>query len=218
MPFSRIRDFIQGSTEYDPFGERQLTAGGHREGAAGIQRYLGGRLRQRGMRAERLASGYEEGLADPTQAGRRFQGFFNEAGTAIAAPAMRDFEQQLGGVRGETAARFGGNVSSEELRNVYNTSDLFTRNLTEALARLAPQAAGLGLDYIGELGQGARGEGAQELETAGLGLEAARTREQIRKRGGGIGRFLGTAIGGIGGFLAGGPAGAAVGAAQGYNR
>ena len=92
-----------------------------------------------GQRAERsndLYSLYGSALVDPAGQGKKFQGFFDEAAHGIAAPAMRDFNQQLTTVGANTAARFGGNASSEEQRNVYNTSDLFSRNLSEALARL----------------------------------------------------------------------------------
>jgi hypothetical protein len=113
-----------------------------------------------GQRSQRATGAYDlygQALADPAAAGRKFQGFFDEAAGGITAPAMRDFTNQLSTVGAQSAARFGGNASSEEQRNVYNTSDLFSRNLTEALARLAPQAAQLGQNYTGELGTAARG-------------------------------------------------------------
>src|SRR3990172_4377404 len=132
---------------------------GRKFGRAGevFTRQLYGEAPERYGRAQRAYGRYEGYLDDPTAAGRQFQDFFGEAARGISDPAMRDFSQQLAGVQGSTAARFGGNASSEESRNVYNTSDLFSRNLSDDLARLAPQAAGMGMEYGNQLGAAAHG-------------------------------------------------------------
>lgn len=144
---------------------------------------------QRHERAGGLYDLYGSALRDPAGTGRQFQGFFDEAAQGIAAPAMRDFDQLLARVGANTAARFGGNASSEEQRNVYNTSDLFLRNLSEALARLAPQAAQLGQSYTGELGTAARGA-TSELDQLLAMFDPTKL-----KKGGGLGKILGTAVG-----------------------
>ena len=115
-------------------------------------------------------SGFYEGLADETAADptfrpRMFQGFYEQAGQAIAAPALRDFSQQQAGIMGNIAQRFGGNASSEEARAQTNAADLFSRNLTEALARLAPQAAQTGLESERTLYGQQNAVTAQEDET-----------------------------------------------------
>jgi len=145
-----------------------------------------------GQRADRSAGLYDlygSALADPVAQGRKFQGFFDEAAHGIAAPAMRDFDQSLATVSANTAARFGGNASSEEQRNVYNTSDLFSRNLSEALARLAPQAAQMGQNYTGELGTAARGA-TSELDQLLMGFDPTKL-----KKSNGLAKLGGTALG-----------------------
>lgn len=111
-------------------------------------------------RTERQGA-YDQALGDPTGTANLFGDYFRQAAEGFAAPALRDFNNQLAGVRSNTASRFGGGGSSAELKNVYNTSDLFSRNLSESLARLAPQAAGMGLQYTGMLGDAA-GQAARE--------------------------------------------------------
>lgn len=162
-------------------------------------------VQQRSDRTAGLYSLYGSALADPAAQGRKFTGFFNEAAQGIAAPAMRDFSQQLATVGANTAARFGGNASTEEQRNVYNTSDLFSRNLSEALSRLAPQAAQMGQNYTGELGTAARGSEG--------GLDAVLSTFDPKKLAKGNGMLK--TLGGLAGTAAGsflGPFGAAAGA------
>jgi len=174
-----------------------------------FQEQIYGELPERYGRSRRAYDRYEGYLDDPTSAGRQFQSFFEEAGKGISDPAMRDFTNQISGVQANTAARFGGNASSEEQRNVYNTSDLFTRNLTEALARLAPQAAGLGVEFGGQLGTAAHGAVSEQDQLTQMILAAI---EANKKKGGGIGGTIGSLAGtAIGTLLAPG-AGTAVGA------
>lgn len=180
-----------------------------------LNRNLLSQEEERQGRMQDRQGAYDRALDDPTGTANLFRSYFDEAARGIAAPAMRDFGNTLAGVQGNTAARFGGNASSLEQKNVYNTSDLFSRNLSDALARLAPQAAGMGLNYTNMLG-GAAGEASSErdrltqLILSGIGQYA-----QPQKRGGNL---LGALAGGVGGFLAGGPGGAAAGAYQGYGR
>ena len=160
---------------------------------------LYGEMPERYGRSRRAYDRYEGYLDDPTSAGRQFQSFFETAGQGISAPAMRDFTKELSGVQASTAARFGGNASTEEQRNVYNTSDLFSRNLTEALARLAPQAAGLGVQYGGQLGEAAHGAVGEQDQLAQMILQAIQAN---KKKPVDIGNILGTlggaAIGALG--------------------
>ncbi len=154
---------------------------------------------------------YQGALADPAAQGRKFQDFFTTAAKGITDPAMRDFNKEVSNVGANVAARFGGNASSEEARQTYNTSDLFSRNLTEALARLAPQAAGLGLEYTGELGTAARGAVNEQDQLTQLILQALNKPKKPNT----LGQLAGTAIGTAGGALLGGPAGAKAGGAVG---
>jgi hypothetical protein len=150
---------------------------------------------QRYGRSAGLYDLYGSALADPAAAGHKFQGFFDEAARGITAPAMRDFTNTLSGVQANTAARFGGNASSEESRQTYNTSDLFSRNLAEALARLAPQAAQLGQNYTSELGGAARGA-TSELDDLLRGFDPTKL-----KRGNALAKILGTGLGVAGNFF-----------------
>lgn len=178
------------------------------------QRFTQGQYRDIQGRSERtsgLYGLYGSALADPAAQGRKFSGFFDQAAQGIAAPAMRDFTNQLAGVQASTAARFGGNASTEEQRNVYNTSDLFSRNLSEALARLAPQAAQMGQNYTSELGGAARGS------EQGLDQLLAMFDPKRLAKGKGVLKTLGTLGGAAAGFAIGGPPGAGAGAKVGQS-
>lgn len=202
----RIRA-ASGQTPATDLGSRNYRT---RAGAAGA--YMGAGLPERTARRREVQGLYDRNLQDPTKAAGRFNEYIATAARGISDPAMRDFNQELSDVGAQTAARFGGNASSEEMRNVYNTSDLFSRNLTEAIARLAPQGAGLGLQYLGELGGAASAAATEEDRLGQMILEGISTQHNVRKRGGGLGRALGTIAGGVGGYFLGGPAGAAAGA------
>lgn len=179
-----------------------------------VRGFLEPQYADREARTKRLQGQYDAALADPTAAATRFSDFFKTAADTYGAQANRDFSNTLARTQANTAARFGGNASSEEQRNVYNTSDLFARNLTEALAGYAPQAAQMGLNYTGQLGQAAgNAEGSLDdlsrLILSGIGMYPK------KEKGGSV---LGALVGGGLGFLKGGPAGAAAGAYQGYQR
>ncbi len=154
-------------------------------------RQLYGEMPERYGRAERGYGRYENYLEDPTAAGKQFQGFYETAAQGIAAPAMRDFNKELSSVGANVAARFGGNASSEEGRQDYNTSDLFSRNLTEALARLAPQAAQQGLEYGNQLGEAAHGAVGEQDRLTQLILEGMQTKTP--KKSNFLAQLLGTA-------------------------
>ncbi|MDH3497238.1 MAG: hypothetical protein OER21_10765 [Gemmatimonadota bacterium] len=139
-----------------------------------------------------------QALQNPTGQAQQFLPFFQQAAQGAAAPALRDFEKLLAGSQANIASRFGGNVSSEELRVVRNTSDDFTRNLTEALARVGPAAVGAGFQQTEALGAARRMMGSEELDIARLLLEAI----QSQKSGGfPLGKLLGTIGGGVAGTL-----------------
>lgn len=167
------------------------------------------------LRAHDLAGRYDTALADPTHAAGLFSSFYDNAAQGFAAPAMRDFGNTLSGVQANTAARFGGNASSEEGRNVYNTSDLFSRNLSESLARLAPQAVSQGLEYTGQLGQASTGAANERDQLNQQILSGVSMYGAKKKKGSLFGTALGAITGGIKGFMTGGPVGGAVGAAGG---
>lgn len=180
-----------------------------------LKNYLLPQEQGRRERAGALQGQYDAALADPAAQGQKFSDFFRTAADAYGAQANRDFGNTLARTQASTAARFGGNASSEESRNVYNTSDLFARNLTEQLAGYAPQAAQMGLNYTGMLGNAA-GQAQGEMDDlsrmilAGIGMFP-----QKEKKGGDI---FGALVGGGIGYLTGGPAGAAAGAYSGYSR
>lgn len=120
-----------------------------------INQYLLPQTQHRSERAGNLQGQYDTALGDPAREAGKFSDFFRQAADSYGAQANRDFGNTLARTQANTAARFGGNASSEEQRNVYNTSDLFARNLTENLAKLAPEAASMGLQHTGMLGQAA---------------------------------------------------------------
>lgn len=175
------------------------------------RRYIQGSLlpqeRGREARAEGLADQYDTGLGNIEGTVGRFSDIYNKVGQAIAAPAMRDFNQRLAGVGASAASRFGGNVSSEELRQGYNASDLFSRNLTEALARTGGDQVQAGLNYTGQLGSAAEQAAAERdrLEQMILGGIAGMP-QPPKKKGilGGITSLAGSAaslIPGVGAAL-----------------
>lgn len=164
-------------------------------------------------RAGGLADRYDSALGDIEGTIGRFSDIYQKAGQAISDPAARDFQQYNSRLGANAASRFGGNISSEELRGGYNAQDLFARNLSEALARLGGEQVNAGLNYTGQLG-GAAAQSADERD---------RLREQIlrgismfgeKQKGGGIGGALGGILGGVAGsFL--GPLGTAAGTSLG---
>lgn len=164
-------------------------------------------------RLNQRRSAYDSALNNPTGTADMFGDYFQTAANAYAAPAIHDFNQNLAGVRSNTASRFGGNASSSELKNIYNTSDLFTRNLSNAIAQLAPQAAGMGLQYTNMLG-GAEQQANTERQgltndvLQGISMYGA---PQPKK-----GSLLGGLVGAGLGFLKGGPVGAIAGGYSGY--
>ena len=158
--------------------------------------------------ANAVSGQYYDALYNPTKTADMFGGYVKQQAQGITDPAMRDFSQTLDKSRASSAARFGGNGSTEEQRGVYNTSDLFSRNLSEALARLAPESAQLGLQYTGQLGAASNAANTNANTQAGLifsSLTAEQQKDPFWQK------LLGIAVGAGAGFLAGGPAGAVVG-------
>lgn len=170
---------------YRPQGTRNKAAREFERANAADANYFGGQAR----RADAL---YGAALGDPTGTANQFGEFFRTAAEGFSRPALEDFRQNIGRVQANTAARFGGNVSGEEFRQVDRASDLFSRNLTDALARLAPQQLQAGMDYTGQLGQRA-GFLANQFNTSrsmlGQGIQG------LPQGGGLFGTLLGTALG-----------------------
>lgn len=127
-------------------------------------------------------------LMDPTGGAGAYLPFFQEAAQGAAAPALRDFQNIVGRQAANVASRFGGAASTEEQRVVTRTSDDFSRNLTEALARIGPQAV-----------TAAQGRGAQLLSARGQGIDLQQMLLQAilgqQQKGSPWARILGTAAG-----------------------
>ena len=156
---------------------------------------------------------YSQALANPTGAADQYGKYFQAAANAYTQPAMQDFNQQLARVQGNTAARFGGNASTEEQRNVYNTSNLFSRNLTNALAGLAPQQAAMGQAYTSQLANAyaLQSQNQMALRNAILSGLSPGANQQEQPTGSVGGSILGALGGAVSGFAAGGPVGAIAG-------
>lgn len=153
-------------------------------------------LPQESYRAERQGAAnerYDAALADPTGTADQFGKYFQEAAAGFAAPAMRDFTNNVSRVQANTASRFGGNASTAESKDVYNTSDLFSRNLSEAIARLAPQAAGMGLQYTGMLGSAANQATGDRDNLSSLELQGIGMFPQPKKKASALGGLVGAA-------------------------
>lgn len=162
-------------------------------------RYMTGSLlpAERGTeaRAGGLADRYDQALGDFGGTVDKFGEYYQKAGAAIAAPAQRDFNQTLARTGANVASRFGGNASGEEVRQGYNTSDLFSRNLGEALARLAPQQIESALGYTGQLG-GAAAQSAEERDRLRALILQQISGAGARKEKAGFGDYVGAALGG----------------------
>lgn len=172
------------------------------------QRYIGRDLvpaeSERKGRADYYANQTDTLMSDPNRIAGLFGGAYQRAGEAISAPALRDFTKTQAGLQGSIASRFGGNASSVEGGALANAGDIFSRNLTEALAGLVPQQVGQGLQYTGQVA--AQGQAARDEED--------RIRQMILSAIGGVGEkpksgfanfaggLLGTAAGALTGGLA----------------
>jgi hypothetical protein len=159
-----------------------------------------GRIRGRQKRTDDLLGQYDEALSDPEGQANRFRDVFEDYAEGFAAPQQRDFQDSIQGVAGSVAARFGGNASGEEQRQVMQAGDLFSRNLTEALSRLAPEALAAGFNYTNMLGDAAGN--AQNAEDRLRALIAQLALGRKDKEGGDIfGKAIGTAAGVATAFL-----------------
>ncbi len=177
-------------TDGTPFGNYWGGSGAMKGFQQGLSRNLVGRT----QREQGLSGLYDNALANPTGTADLFGKYFQQAAQGYAAPLMRDFTGALSGVAGNVARRFGGNASSEENRAAGRASDLFSRNLSESLAQLAPQQAQAGMEYTGLLGQGQQAAAGQsdilkELLLGSLG----------QTQGQGQGLNIGSILGSIGG-------------------
>lgn len=159
--------------------------------------YIDPQLKARDRRSTRLQGEADQALADPAGQAGLFQGYYQQAANAFTAPAMRDFTQTQSRLGANVASRFGGNASGEEIRQTNQAGDIFSRNLTEALAGLAPQAAAQGLQHTGMLQQQAQSSTTDADQLRAMLLQNILGVQD--KKGGGI---LG-ALGNIGGAVAG---------------
>lgn len=187
-----------GKKEFDP--EKQ--AQGQYRGLQEQQNYRSGREVSSNQ-------AYDDALATPEVQARRFRDIYQEAATAMAAPGQRRFQQDLNSNLGNVASRFGGNASTEELRGAYGISDVFARAMAEQMAQLGVQGANAGMQHTAQLGDRANSAGnGVDNSSQLLGLWADKT----KKKGGGFGGFIGTALGAGAGALIGQPGlGAGVG-------
>jgi hypothetical protein len=186
MPITMLNDLYRppptalgrsyGSPVMQPYGGANYQTPLHgpaygrgKAGGTGLQQtaakqevgYLRPQTVARGERADYLTGMGDQYLADPTKAIGMFRGLYDEYARGFAAPQQRDFLNNVRGVAGNVAARFGGNASSEEQRVVGRASDDFSRNLTESLSRTAVDAGQAGMQYGNQLvgaGQAARSE------------------------------------------------------------
>lgn len=172
---------------------------------------LSGRLNAANQGADSLDQLLQGYFADPSGGASGFQDYYTKAAQAAVAPSERAFNDSIGGVSASIARRFGGNASTEESRVVRGTADDFSRNLTEALARVGPQAVQAGQNRGSQLLSGRNVYGSEGSDISQLILAHL----QKQKGNSPWGKILGTAAGGVGGFFLGGPPGAIAGAKAG---
>ena len=154
------------------------------------------RRRQPGReaRAGRLQGYGDSLLLDPTRAANLFQGQYAQTAAALAAPQQRQFADTVRGVAGNTAARFGGNASTEENRQVNAASDLFSRNLAEQIAGLSAQSVGAGTQYAFGVNQAGEQAMSDQDRVTAMILQAVAGYPEKQKSNFGS-QALGTAIG-----------------------
>ena len=179
--------------------------------------YIDPQLQQRDRRSTALQGQADAALADPTGQAGIYQDYYQKAADAFTAPAMRDFTQTQSRLGANVASRFGGNASGEEIRQTNQAGDVFSRNLTEALAGLAPQAAAAGQRHTDQLVGAANASTTDADQLRQIMLQNILGMAQQKPSGGGILGAIGGIGGGIIGGLLGGPAGAAAGAGVGSN-
>jgi hypothetical protein len=155
---------------------------------------------------------YDAALADPRRQAQMFQDFYARQTEAIAAPIMRQFQQTLANGMGANASRFGGAVGTTEgARGEFGTADVFSRNLGEIIQSNAAQGVNAGMDFTQMLGQRAAGAAQNADQSIHNVFQTSST---AKKKGGGIGGFIGSALGAGAGALLGNPGfGAAAGGA-----
>ena len=193
------------SQEGTPYGEYW----GGKGAMKGFQQGLSGDLVGRTQREQNLSGLFDQYLENPTSAADLYGKYFQQAAEGYAAPALRDFTGAIKGVSANTARRFGGNASTEENRQVSNAGDMFSRNLTESLAQLAPEQVAAGQAYGNQLGT-AQANAAGQSDTL-KSLLLASLNSTVNTSGTDWGQILGKIGGTIAGTLIGGPAGGAIG-------
>lgn len=168
---------------------------------------------RRGQRAGERRDAYDQALDDPTGTADLFGDYFQRAAEGYAAPQQRVFQNTVASNAANVAGRFGGNASTIETGVIQSTADDFSRNLTEALARLAPQQVAAGQHYTDQLGGASENAGSEydrSLQFLMDALHDQRKNEKDAKKGGILGAAGGILGGVAGSFL--GPAGTAFGA------
>ena len=160
----------------------------------------------RRQRSHDTSQRFDTALGDPTGTADMFGDYFQRRADALSAGANREFGRTIGTVSANIGSRFGGNASTYEQSQVNRAGDVFSRNLTEQLAGLAPEQAQLGLQYTGMLGDASAQQTAeydQILQMIQQALQFQRQGEKDQKKGG-IAGAIGGALGGIAsGFLPG---------------
>ena len=134
-----------------------------------LERFRGGqgqRTQGRRERSDRLNEFGDDLLMDPGGTADMFSEQFGRAAQGLAAPAIRDFGRVQAERGANISARFEGNASSEEGRALTLGGDQFSRNLSEALARLAGQQVNAGMDFTRmALGAGANATAEEDRLT-----------------------------------------------------
>lgn len=153
---------------------------------------------------------YDAALADPRAQAEMYRDFYARSANAISAPILRQFQSVLGSNLGANAARFGGQAgSTEQARGEFNVADVFSRNLAEVIDASSARSVDAGFARTDQLAQRSQATSGALDNTFQLAGQFA---QGTKKKGGGIGGFLGGVVGAGAGALLGNPGfGAAAG-------
>ena len=136
-------------------------------------------------------------LQDPTGGAEAFLPFFERAATAAGQDVTRDFERATDVASARTASRFGGNVSTEEIRSMGGVREDFQDTLSRMLAQIGPQAIGAAQGRTSQLLGARQLFGGEELDVYRMLMQNI----QGQKEGSNFfGKLAGTALG-IGGKM-----------------
>lgn len=147
--------------------------GKRREDLVSVGRTAEESRRGRGKRAQDIDELLWAAFTSPSGGAEGYLPFFEQAAQGAAAPVLRDFNEIVTSRAANVAGRFGGDPTTEEQRVVRGTADDFSRNLTEALARVGPQAISASQAATGQM-LGARSVyGQEEADFMSLLLQSA---------------------------------------------